>query len=112
MSTTKHAGSGELIAPHGGKLVNRIVDAATARSLAEKAASMPTITLSAKQACDLEMIAIGAFSPLEGFVGKADFESICRNMRLKLTALSGRFRSRWPLMNESRASSRKAGRPR
>jgi sulfate adenylyltransferase len=82
MSTTKHAGSGELIAPHGGKLVNRIVDAATARSLAEKAASLPTITLSDKQACDLEMIAIGAFSPLEGFVGKADFESICRNTRL------------------------------
>ena len=71
-----------LIAPHGGTLVHRIVDSATAASLKSKAASLPSITLSAKQACDLEMIAIGAFSPLTGFVGKADFESICKSMRL------------------------------
>jgi len=38
--------------------------------------------LSAKQACDLEMIAIGAFSPLNGFAKQNDFESICRRMRL------------------------------
>lgn len=74
--------SRNLIEPHGGTLVNRIVDAAKARELTEKAGNLPTITLSAKQACDLEMIAIGAFSPLTGFVGKADFEGICRNMRL------------------------------
>lgn len=71
-----------LIAPHGGTLVNRIVDDATAKQLTAEAASLPRITLSAKQACDLEMIAIGAFSPLTGFVGKADFESICKTMRL------------------------------
>ena len=71
-----------LIAPHGGTLVNRIVDASTAESLKAEAAGLPKITLSAKQACDLEMIAIGAFSPLNGFVGKADFESICTKMRL------------------------------
>lgn len=71
-----------LIPPHGGTLVNRIVSPAEAKSLASEAANLPTITLSTKQACDLEMIAIGAFSPLTGFVKKADFESICRNMRL------------------------------
>lgn len=73
---------GSLIAPNGGTLVNRIADAASARDLASKAAALPTITLSAKQACDLEMIAIGAFSPLKGFVGRRDFESICTTMRL------------------------------
>jgi sulfate adenylyltransferase len=71
---------GTLIDPHGGTLVNRFADDAAA--LTKEAAGLPSITLSAKQACDLEMIAIGAFSPLTGFVGKADFEGICRNMRL------------------------------
>ncbi|MHC5115329.1 MAG: sulfate adenylyltransferase [Planctomycetota bacterium] len=71
-----------MIPPHGGKLVNRILEPAAAAKLAEEAASLPTIALSAKQACDLEMIAIGAFSPLTGFVGKNDFESICTKMQL------------------------------
>ncbi len=63
-----------LISPHGGTLVNRLVDAGRARALAKEAAALPSITLSSTEACDLEMIAIGAFSPLEGFVGQADFE--------------------------------------
>ena len=67
-----------LISPHGGNLVNRFAEG----NLAEEAASLPKITLSTKQACDLEMIAIGAFSPLTGFCKKADFESICSDMRL------------------------------
>ena len=74
--------SGTLVTPHGGSLVDRFVSEGDRSGLTEKAASLPKITLSFKQACDLEMIAIGAFSPLTGFVGKADFEGICRNMRL------------------------------
>nr|MBC8421749.1 sulfate adenylyltransferase [bacterium] len=70
--------SGNLISPHGGTLVNRFADG----NLSEEAASLPKITLSTKQACDLEMIAIGAFSPLTGFCKKADFDSICKDMRL------------------------------
>ena len=72
--------SHELTPPHGGTLIDRFVAPEKAAELAN--ADLPSITLSAKQACDLEMIAIGAFSPLEGFVGSADFESICRTMRL------------------------------
>lgn len=75
-----------LIAPHGpnggGALVNRFVTSAAAEKLRAKAPQLPRITLSPKQACDLEMIATGAFSPLQGFVSQADFESICRKMRL------------------------------
>jgi len=74
--------STHLVSPHGGTLVNRFVDKSKADALRSEAASLPTITLSSKQACDLEMIAIGAFSPLTGFVGKADFEGICKNIRL------------------------------
>ncbi|HEX7009793.1 MAG TPA: sulfate adenylyltransferase [Phycisphaeraceae bacterium] len=71
-----------LILPHGGTLVNRLVSPDRAAALKDQAASLPVITLSAKQACDLEMIAIGAFSPLTGYVGQADFKSICTDMRL------------------------------
>ena len=48
--------TGNLIAPHGGTLVNRF----STDNLTEEAANLPSITLSTKQACDLEMIAIGA----------------------------------------------------
>ncbi len=71
-----------LIAPHGGTLVSRLVTGDAREALIAEAASLPRIELSAKQACDLEMIAIGAFSPLQGFVGQADFQSICRDMKL------------------------------
>ena len=64
---------GSLIQPHGGQLMNRLVGPEKRSQLASEAAGLPKITLSAKQACDLEMIAIGAFSPLTGFMGQADF---------------------------------------
>ncbi len=70
-----------LITPHGGRLINRMVESSRAEALAAEAAAMQSITLSTKQACDLEMTATGAFSPLTGFVGKADFDSICSNLR-------------------------------
>jgi sulfate adenylyltransferase len=71
-----------LIQPHGGTLVNRIAPAAQSPALAREAASLPAVTLSRKQACDLEMIANGAFSPLTGFMGQADFTRVCKEMRL------------------------------
>jgi sulfate adenylyltransferase len=71
-----------LISPHGGTLVNRVADPAGAAKLTAEAAKLPRITLSQKQSCDLELIAVGGFSPLNGFMGRADFESVCRNMTL------------------------------
>src|SRR5580700_2692865 len=71
-----------LVAPHGGKLVNRVVESSAAGALAKEAASFPSLTLSPREQFDLEMISIGAFSPLTGFMGKADFEGVCQNMRL------------------------------
>jgi len=69
-----------LIAPHGGTLVNRISDNPDA--LKKEAEGLTRIDLSAKQSCDVEMIGIGAFSPLTGFMGKADFDSVVSDMKL------------------------------
>jgi len=70
------------ITPHGGKLVNRVLEGAAAHAAAAQAGSYRHLTLSPREQCDLEMIAIGAFSPLTGFIGKADFASVCKDMRL------------------------------
>ena len=74
--------SNGLIAPHGGKLVNRLVDAATAAKLKSEAQGLPRLNLTPKQSCDLELIGNGGYSPLTGFMGKADFESVCTKMTL------------------------------
>src|SRR5690349_21937856 len=71
-----------LIDPHGGKLVNRVLEGAAAKTAVSEASGYKSITLSPREAFDLEMIAIGAFSPLTGFMGKADFERVCKEMRL------------------------------
>ncbi|MFM9997151.1 MAG: sulfate adenylyltransferase [Phycisphaerales bacterium] len=71
-----------LIAPHGGTLVDRVVTGDRAAQLRREAASLPTIALTAKQSCDLELIAVGGFSPLTGFMGEADFKSVCTSMKL------------------------------
>src|SRR5579884_3121189 len=68
--------------PHGGELINRFVPDAEKASLAEKAGSLPAIELSPRQLSDVEMIAIGGYSPLTGFMTQEDYESVVRSMRL------------------------------
>ena len=82
-----------LIAPHGGTLVNRLATGARAAELTKEAAGLPRIDLSAKQSCDLEMLAIGAFSPLTGFMGSKDFASVCRDIARSRSATSVRYRT-------------------
>ena len=72
----------ETIAPHGGVLVNREISGAERDALIACAASLPVITLDERQLSDLEMIAIGAFSPLTGFMGQADYTRVVEEMRL------------------------------
>src|SRR5262245_32705242 len=71
-----------LIAPHGGNLVNRILTPEAADAARREAGKLPAVQLSPREAGDLEMIAIGAFSPLSGFMGEADFTRVCKEMRL------------------------------
>ena len=58
----------KLIMPHGGKLINREVTGLERQRLIDGSADMPRLQLSARAISDLEMIAIGSYSPLEGFM--------------------------------------------
>jgi sulfate adenylyltransferase len=71
-----------LIAPCGGDLVDLVVDGDKREALREEAGSLPYIQLSDRALCDLELLAIGAFSPLDGFMNREDFESVIEDMRL------------------------------
>jgi sulfate adenylyltransferase len=71
-----------LIPPHGGKLVNLIVSESRKAALATAAAKMPKIKLPEREQCDLELLAVGAMSPLTRFMSDADFHSTCDSMTL------------------------------
>ena len=71
-----------LIAPHGGVLVDRRVPDGKADALRSDAGSLPRIPIDARSLADLEMIAVGGFSPLTGFLGEADYGAVLERMRL------------------------------
>jgi len=70
------------IAPHGGVLINRMASEDEKAGLLAKAAGLKKITLNARQISDVELIAIGAVSPLTGFMNQADYEGTVHNMLL------------------------------
>ncbi|MGH9967141.1 MAG: sulfate adenylyltransferase [Pyrinomonadaceae bacterium] len=72
----------KLIRPHGGTLVNREVAGPERERLVRAAINLPALRLNAREISDLEMIASGAYSPLEGFLDRSDYGSVCRKMRL------------------------------
>ncbi|MEC4805904.1 MAG: sulfate adenylyltransferase [Jaaginema sp. PMC 1079.18] len=69
-------------APHGGHLINRIATAAEKQEFLDQADKLPRITIDDRAASDLVMIAIGGFSPLIGFMGQSDYETVVTDMRL------------------------------
>jgi sulfate adenylyltransferase len=72
-----------LIPPYGGQLVNLIVDDDAQRAeLTALATRLPSIQLSPRALCDLELLATGAFSPLNRFMGRADYLRVLAEMRL------------------------------
>jgi sulfate adenylyltransferase len=68
--------------PHGGRLVTRRVTGDRAAQLAAEARELPVVRMNPFETTDLEMLAIGAISPLEGFMGRADYESVLQHQRL------------------------------
>lgn len=68
--------------PHGGWLVNRLVNGDQGAALEAEARQLPVLPLNPFELSDLEMLAIGGFSPLDGFMAKDDYESVLRRMRL------------------------------
>ncbi|MBC8432210.1 MAG: bifunctional sulfate adenylyltransferase/adenylylsulfate kinase [Desulfobacterales bacterium] len=79
-----------LVEPHGGSLVDLPVDQERSVLLKDIALNLPDITLNDRQLCDFEMLATGAFSPLDGFMTRSDYESVLDRMRLQSGIL-------WPL---------------
>ncbi|MBD2089429.1 sulfate adenylyltransferase [Microcoleus sp. FACHB-1515] len=72
----------DAIAPHGGELINRIATPAQKQQFLEQADSLPNVVLDERALSDLVMIAIGAFSPLTGFMNQADYDSVVESMHL------------------------------
>jgi sulfate adenylyltransferase len=70
------------IAPHGGTLVNRLASADARAELSGRLAGAPRIALTARQVNDLELIAIGAVSPLEGFMDAETYTGVVQTMHL------------------------------
>jgi sulfate adenylyltransferase len=78
-------GRHEGVPPHGGSLVDLCVSGRMAEELLAEAAGLPKISMDTRAAADAELLATGAFSPLTGFVGKADYLAIVERMRLAPT---------------------------
>jgi sulfate adenylyltransferase len=71
-----------LIAPHGGELINLVADAERAAELKAASRDWPSWDLTPRQLCDLELLLNGGFSPLTGFMKRADHDAVCQGMRL------------------------------
>ncbi len=72
-----------LSAPHGGELVDPIVDDERAEQLTEESKEWASWDLTERQLCDIELLLNGGFSPLEGFMTQDDYSGVCENMRLE-----------------------------
>jgi len=70
------------IEPHGGTLVSRIVDGDRKEELVAQASGMPRVTLNSRELSDLEMVATGGLSPLDGFMDGATYRGVVDTMRL------------------------------
>ena len=79
-----------LNAPHGGTLVNLLASPDRVAELQAHSKEWPSWDLTPRQLCDLELLLNGGFSPLTGFMGKADYDAVCATMRLASGAL-------WPM---------------
>ncbi len=74
--------SDHLIRPHGGELCDLLVLPDEARELKEESSDWPSVDLTERQLCDLELLLNGGFSPLRGFLNRTDYDSVCDRMRL------------------------------
>src|SRR5712692_7095065 len=81
------------VGPHGGRLVDRVLRGEPLIEARDRAASLKRISLNARMMSDVELLAVGAYSPLEGFMNQADYASVLRDMRLTSFATATTSRS-------------------
>lgn len=74
--------SSVLIPPYGGRLVNLVAFDGERETLMAEANQYPTLQISDRNLCDLELLATGGFSPLNRFMGQADYQRVLTEMRL------------------------------
>jgi sulfate adenylyltransferase len=72
----------KLITPYGGKLVNLLISGSEREQMVAQASRIPSIQLEPRALCDLELLAVGGFSPLDRFMGAADYQRVLHEMRL------------------------------
>lgn len=70
------------ILPHGGTLVQRIAEGTQREQLLQQASDYKKIAINTWTISDLDMIGVGAFSPLTGFLNEEDYHSVVKTMRL------------------------------
>ena len=68
--------------PHGGELINLLLGRNQAADTKAESRDFPSWDLTPRQVCDLELLLNGGFSPLTGFMNKADYEAVCSGMKL------------------------------
>jgi sulfate adenylyltransferase len=76
------AATSHLIPPHGGELIQLTAQPERIAELKTHSKEWPSWDLTGRQLCDLELLLTGGFSPLRGFMTRADYEGVCHNMRL------------------------------
>ncbi len=74
--------SDHLTAPHGGGLVDLLANEDRCAELRAESRDWPSVDLTPRQLCDLELLVNGGFSPLTGFLGRRDYDRVCAEMRL------------------------------
>ncbi len=80
----------KLVPPHGGQLKSRYLTESQVVAAKRDAARLPSLDLTPRQLCDVKLLLSGGFSPLEGFLDQADYDSVLNRMRLTNGLL-------WPL---------------
>ncbi len=84
------ASTSHLVSPHGGELIQLVAKSERIAELKSHSKEWPSWDLTGRQLCDLELLITGGFSPLQGFMTRRDYESVCHNMRLSNGVL-------WPM---------------
>src|SRR5213075_2817195 len=108
VDTLERTSAAHLPGAHGGELVELYVGPERRAEIKAESKGLPSWDLTARQLCDLELLVNGGFSPLRGFMTKADYERVCHEMRLTSGIL-------WPIpitldVSEDFAKSLTAGR--